>query len=386
MRRTHLAALLIVAATVAWLASGHLIGTDAVGEHPTIRQLNTGATAKGDEGQPIIVRGEIIRAASFVEQIDVRGHTENKRTVEVRTETQGRVVQRPVERGTAVATGDLLCQLAVDDRQARVKHASEAVEEARIEHEGSLRLKDGGFQSRTAIAQAKSRLAAAEAQLEAATLDYERDVHPGAVRRGRGAHPARGRRLRPAGHPLRHHRRPRSHAAGGPGVRTRGQSPRPRRVRPAPCLPPAKPASGTISFVGRQADAATRTYRVEATVPNPDHRLLSGTTADIVIPVGEVSAHRISPAVLALDDDGALSVRTVDHAGRVRSRSVAIVADSDDGVWVTGLPSVVTLITLGHQLVVDGDQVDVQLADNTEPAPGSRRVDAPAESDRRDRS
>lgn len=62
----------------------------------------------------------------------------------------------------------------MEDRQARVGQATEAVNQAQIEHGGSLRLQDGGFQSKTAIAQAKSRLATAEAQLEAATLDLER--------------------------------------------------------------------------------------------------------------------------------------------------------------------------------------------------------------------
>ena len=173
MRKTHLTALLIAAATFLWLGSGYLGSPDAVPDHPTIGEINARAVANGDD-EPTVVRGRVIHAASFPETVKIRGHTEDKRTVDVRAETQGRVVERPVERGRVVATGDLLCQLAVEDRQAQVNQATEVVNQARIEHEGSLRLKDGGFQSKTAIAQAKARLATAEAQLEAATLDYER--------------------------------------------------------------------------------------------------------------------------------------------------------------------------------------------------------------------
>lgn len=135
-------------------------------------------------------------------------------------------------------------------------------------------------------------------------------------------------------------------------------------------------ATGTISFIGHQADPATRTYRVEATVANADHRLLSGATAEIAIVVGEVDAHRISSAVLALDDAGQMGVRTVDADSRVRFHPVEIVADADRGVWVTGLPSTVTLITVGHELVVDGERVEVRLEDRDDAGVSAKALDA----------
>ena len=362
MRKTHLTALLIVLATGAWLASGYLGGVDAVADHPSISERNADDTANGDGRGPTVVRAQTLTASAYAEQVKIRGHTENKRTVEVRAETQGRVVERPVERGAKVTAGDLLCRLAVEDRQARVSQAKEAVNQAQIEHEASLRLKDGGFQSKTAIAQAKSRLATAEAQLEAATLDFERTfirapfggvVEQTLLEVGDYAQPAtpcaRIVDLDPMLLVGQVSERDVSRLAiGGTalGVLASGET-----------------ATGTISFIGHQADPATRTYRVEATVANPDHRLLSGATAEIAIVVGEVGAHRISSAVLALDDAGQMGVRTVDADSRVRFHPVEIVADADRGVWVTGLPPTVTLITVGHELVVDGERVDVRLED-----------------------
>lgn len=360
MRKTHLTALLIVLATGVWLASGYLGGVDAIADHPSISEQNAHTTANGDDRDPTIVRAQTLTAALYSDKVKIRGHTENKRTVEVRAETQGRVVERPVERGTKVAAGDLLCQLAVEDRQARVSQAKEAVNQARIEHEGSLRLKDGGFQSKTAIAQAKSRLASAEAQLEAATLDFERMfirapfggvVEQTLLEVGDYAQPATPCARIVDLDPMLlvgqvSERDVGRLAIGGTAVGV---------------LASGETATGTISFVGHQADPATRTYRVEATVANPDHRLLSGATAEISIVVGEVGAHRISSAVLALDDSGQVGVRTVDADGLVRFHAVEIVADADQGVWVTGLPPRVTLITVGHQLVVDGERVEVRL-------------------------
>ena len=360
MRKTHLTALLIAAATVIWLASGYLGGVDAVADHPTIGEINSQHVANGDDGDPTVVRGQVIRATTLPEEVKIRGHTENKRTVDVRAETQGRVVERPVERGNVVAAGDLLCRLAIEDRQARVNQAKQAVDQARIEHEGSLRLKDGGFQSATAIAQARARLATAEAQLEAATLDYERTfirapfggvVEQTRLEIGDYAQPAT----------------PCARIVDLDPMLLVGQVSEREVSRltigetATALLATGTTATGVISFIGHQSDPATRTYRVEATVANPDHQLLSGITADIVIVVGEVPAHQISPAVLALDDGGHLGVRTVDANDHIRFQRVEIVADGTDGVWVTGLAPVVTLVTVGHQLVVDGERVSVQL-------------------------
>ena len=102
------------------------------------------------------------------------------------------------------------------------------------------------------------------------------------------------------------------------------------------------------------------------TIANPDYRLRSGITTEFDIAIGALQAHKISSAVLALDDDGRLGVRTVD-GDRVRFHLVDVVADDGDGVWVTGLPRVATLITVGQQFVVAGQQVSVQLEDAGEP-------------------
>ncbi|MYD97178.1 MAG: efflux RND transporter periplasmic adaptor subunit [Gammaproteobacteria bacterium] len=365
MRRSYVIALLIAVGTVLWLASGFIGGLDAIADHPTIEEANSQVGRDDEDSEPTAVRARVMRAEPFSERVKIRGHTENKRTVELRAETVGRVVERPVERGSRVDAGDLVCRLATEDRQARIRQAEESVNQARIEHEGSLRLKDGGFQSETAIAQTRARLAAAEAQLEAAALDLERTfirapfdgvVELTLLEVGDYAQPAT----------------PCARIVDLDPMLLVGQVSE-REVsrlsigRPATgLLTSGETVGGLISFIGHQADTATRTYRVEVTVSNPDHRLLSGTTAEIDIVVGEVQAHRISPAVLVLDDEGLLGVRLVDADDRARFQRIVIVGNDPDGVWVTGLPPVATLITVGHQLVVDGQRVEAQVQSDEE--------------------
>ena len=359
MRGTYVTALVITGAVAIWLLSGLLTAEEGVSEHPSLAQSNALA-GNADDRPPTAVRAKVIHARMRPEQISVRGRTENKRTVAVRAETQGRVVARPVERGEKVESGDLLCRIAVEDRQARITQGKEGVNQARLEYLGSLKLKDRGFQSATAIAQARARLATAQAQLEAAALDLERtyirapfdgivedvELEVGDYAQS-GTACARIVDLDPmllVGQ-----------IAERDAHRVSVGSPATGR------LATGAEVSGPISFVGQQAEPETRTYRIEITVPNPDYALRSGVTTEIDIRVGELLAHKITPALFALDDEGRLGVRIVDADRRVRFRHVDVVADEHDGAWVTGLPSETMLITVGQEYVVAGDRVAVEM-------------------------
>ena len=59
-----------------------------------------------------------------------------------------------------------------------------------------------------------------------------------------------------------------------------------------------------------------------------------------------------------LDDEGAVGVRTVNREAFVEFNKVQIVNDDQDGMWVTGLPDIAQVITVGQQLVVAGEKVE----------------------------
>ena len=364
MRKTYITAGVIAVGTLLWLLSGALTADERIAEHPTLAQSNQRAGAALDDTSPFRVRGRVVHAQRLPERVKVRGRTENKRTVRVSAETKGRVVERPVERGDRVAEGDLLCRLAIEDRDARVVEAEEAVQQARIEYEGSLRLKDQGFQSETAIAGRRAQLASAQAQLSSARLNVERTriraPFAGAVEETQlevGDYAQSGEPcativdLDPM--LLVGQVSERDVARFAVGAEARGR------------LATGALVVGPVSFVGQRADPVTRTYRVEATIPNADQALRSGITTEMEVVVGEATAHKVSPALLTLDDEGKVGLRIVDGDDRVRFRLVEILADDGDGIWVRGLPDVATLITVGHQFVVAGQRVEVQFDDET---------------------
>jgi multidrug efflux system membrane fusion protein len=119
---------------------------------------------------------------------------------------------------------------------------------------------------------------------------------------------------------------------------------------------------GTVRFVGRSADPVTRTFRVEAEVPNDDLTFRAGQTADILIQTAGRKAHLLPQSSLTLNDDGDLGVRVVGGAENgdvARFLPVELIRDGTDGVWLGGLPDEVAVIVVGQDYVVDGVPIEV---------------------------
>ena len=379
MRTTYITATFIALAIGAWLFSGQ-IGTEGPVRHENLAEQNRQSAARAQDADPTRVRARVINASPQLQHVVLRGKTENKRTVSVKAETSGRIIDRPVERGTAVEEGDLLCQISMEDRYASLAQSRAALNQARIEYQGSLKLQERGYQSDTAIAQAKAALAAAEANLERAEIDiqrtYIRAPFAGVVE---DVHSEVGDYV----------------STGAACVTVVDLNPMLLVGRVAEkdvhllkvdqpvtgVLSDGSEVNGPVSFIGAQSDPATRTYAVEIQVPNESYELRSGLTTEIRIPVAEVMAHKISPALFALDDEGRIGVRVINEQGAVEFLHVSIVRDEIDGVWVAGLPEVATLITVGQELVVPGEIVEVDFE-----ASGEMPASAPEETEGDDMS
>ena len=357
MRHTYVAAGVIALLGVLWLGSGLFRDDRQNNVASTLNEKNLRYAETNKDRVRTRVKARVIESTLRTRNVRLRGRTEHKRAVQVRAETTGSVVERAVERGVYVEEGSLLCLLSTDDRLARLAHAEQAVDEAKIEYEGSKRLEVEGFQSRTMIAKAKAKLAAAEAALTTSSLDlkkiYIRAPFDGIVEE---THAEVGDYLVPGGgcatvidlDPMLVAARvsERDVHQLHPGIVATG------------VLSDGSFVMGPITFVGQQADPTTRTYRVEVQVENGDHTVRSGITTEVVIPVATITAHKINPSLFALDQTGAIGVRTLGHDNVVEFHRVDVFDDDDDGVWVTGLPSTTHLITVGQELVSLGDYAD----------------------------
>ena len=162
MRGTYITALVIAVILALWLYSGDheqelIDGSIADNNRENARVL--------EDAAPTRVRVAVLEATERAKTIQVRGKTENKRTVMAKAELVGTLVARPVERGTQVQAGDVLCDISPEDRFVSLNEARAELNQARIDYQGALKLKQKGFNSESAIAAARTRLAASEAKV-----------------------------------------------------------------------------------------------------------------------------------------------------------------------------------------------------------------------------
>ena len=121
-----------------------------------------------------------------------------------------------------------------------------------------------------------------------------------------------------------------------------------------------KEVTGVVSFISKSANPSTRTYKIEATIENSNGTIREGLSADMFVPLREVIAHLIPSYLISLNDEGDLGIKILTN-NRVQFAEIQIVEDTIDGLWVTGLPKDVTIITVGQEYVINGQEVKVQM-------------------------
>jgi len=319
------------------------------------------------EGQPvsedpnvISVRAERIGPEPFIEQVLVRGRTRAIRHVQVRAEQAGRIISNPVARGARVQAGDVLCEIATDDRAANLNEAVAQRERAQFEYEAAVDLQARNLQSDVAVAQLRAALESSEAAVARAQL---------AVARTRIVAPFDGvieTRTVEVGDLLN---------AGTVCASVLDDSPmllvglvpeqEVSRIQIGAAvdglLLNGQRVTGTVTFLSAAADSVSRSYRIEVEVDPSDQTIREGITTEILVDADEVMAHRIPSSALTLDDNGDIGVKLIEVGNTVAFRKVNIVGDDTNqlnpGIWVTGLQGAVTLVTVGQEIVFPGQTV-----------------------------
>lgn len=114
---------------------------------------------------------------------------------------------------------------------------------------------------------------------------------------------------------------------------------------------------GRLTFVSKSASSLTRTFKVEAEIENKNGVIRDGITSEMIIKTSKIKAHKITPSVLMLNDKGILGIKIIRDLEIVKFLPITILEDSEDGIWVTGIPNQIQLITQGQGFVEDDQKV-----------------------------
>ncbi len=290
--------------------------------------------------------------------IVVRGRTEAARIVSVRSETAGVVAATPVRQGSFVKTGQVLCKLNVDARQATLEQARAELRAKELTHKASADLAAKGFrspnqlmadqanmdQAAAAVRQAEVALNQTNIRAPFAGVFNERNIEVGGY-------------LAPGG------------ACGVvielDPLKITGDAPESEvgkivtGAKAVSVLQSGETVAGQVYSVARDADPQTRTYHVELIARNPGGVVRSGLSADVRIDAGRVQAHLVPSSALVLDSAGRQGVRYVQGVDLVGFAPVKVIDETPAGVWVTGLSGPVRVITVGQSYVSEGQKVRV---------------------------
>ncbi|WP_029057321.1 efflux RND transporter periplasmic adaptor subunit [Stappia stellulata] len=355
IRFSHILAVAITAAVAGWMWTGTYIEggrADAANATPPPAERSS-----EQDGTPFRVAVRDIAAEERSSVLVIRGRTEAEASVAVRAETTGRVAQRKVAEGQRVERDDVLCVLDKGARQAKVLEAEARLAQAKLDHSAATQLQDKGFTAQTRVAALKAAMDAAAAMLEEQQLELSRTVITapigGVVESPMvetGTILATGQvcaTLIDADPVL---------AIGQVSERDVGKLEIGQAAEVE--LVTGETVNGAIRYIAPAAEDATRTFRVEIEIANPDGAVRDGITATARVPLAMQKAHRLSSGILTLNDAGTLGVRAVTDDNTVVFHPVTILGGDTDGIWVSGLPQTLSVITAGQDYVIEGQTVE----------------------------
>lgn len=340
-------AVVLAAVVAAWIVSGIV----APGETTKVQE-----TVETETPMPQ-VRVRASEAQPRTRDLRVTGRTDAIEDAALRAETAGRVEALHAAKGDTLKKGDVILELAMNDRTARLDRAEQRVAFAEADYEAARKLSKKQFQSEINVAEARATLAEAKAALAEIRLEIANtrikapipgflDELPVSI----GDYVTIGEEVASMVDldPIRvvAHLSERE-----VGLVKQGQKASAR-------LPDGRTIEGEVRFVSRRGDEQSRTFRVDAWFGNPENAVPDGLTAELILPAESSQAHLVTPALLTLDEKGVLGVKVVDDEGYVQFREVRILDDTPEGMWIAGLPDRATLITVGQEFVTVGQKVD----------------------------
>lgn len=353
-----LAALIVLVGFAAWMGTGKFssvgsAATDTKAPEAAAEQPKAPARTVAVVKPPRVSHARAIR---------ISGQTEADKRAVLATRVGGVIAELPVKQGQRVKAGDLVLMLDAEEKAAAVETARQVLVQREAEAAASQRLVESGNSPKLQADIARSALALAKSQLEAAQAELARNqvkapfdgiVDRVPVELGSavmaGSEVATILSLDPIVAKGEISERDLRYVKIGDTADVR--------------LVSGETVQGTVRYISREASAATRTFRLEVAVPNAQHKVPAGMTAEITVRAEPADAVVLPRSVVTLSDSGDLGIRAADENGRVVFFPIDLIDDTANGLVLAGIPADARVIVAGQELVSEGDVVEPVAAD-----------------------
>lgn len=353
IKPSHIVAVFLALGVTAWIGSGVVKGNvPEPAEEPT--------TATKEAPLPYV---RVMQSVAQLQEREVIlfGRTEAIHRADIAAEISGRIVKKSKNKGDIVKKGEVLFQISMEDRMSQIAEAKAKLEYEEISYNAAKRLSKKQFQSQVKLAEVYASLETAKAALKAIQLEVSKtsirapiDGLINELPLSVGDYVKSGEIVAAVVdlNPLRIVAQ----------VSERDISRIRKNAKAKAVLPDGRHLQGEVKFISQVGSSSTRTFDVDVWIENSETlssegQVPEGLTAELRLLTESERAHLVSPAVLTLDDEGAVGVKSVNDENVVVFHRVKIVADTPAGVWLGGLPELVTLISVGQEFVLPGQKV-----------------------------
>jgi RND family efflux transporter MFP subunit len=318
------------------------------------------------------VRTVTVEPTEAGETVSLTGEIQPRHQADLGFRVRGKILQRPVDVGTQVKTGDLLAKLDpqqysqdLEVAKAEVAKADAEVTRSRNQEYRQSELLKKGFTTQVAYDQAVKTFKTAEAEAEAArakqtqaseNLGYtELKADADGVISAIGADP--GQVVSAGQMVVRLAQLGEREAVFNVSEATFKSPPKNPTVTVELVSNPDIKTTGKVRYVSPQADPTTRTFTVRVSLPDapPQMRLGANVVGSVTLGEGQVV---MIPGSSLFQKDGQPAVWLVTKDGTVQLKPITVARYQDDAVVVGGgLAQGDVVVTGGVQKLLPGQKV-----------------------------
>lgn len=358
-QRPYIIAVVITLVLVLWMVSG-------MSNHSSANTDQIQNTKKTEKIIPLAkVKVELLYAQRIFNVVELYGRTEPNRIVTLKSEVRGKITAVLAKRGSKVTKGQVIVKVDLNNLNAQLTRSKALLKQRQIEFNGTQKLAKKGYQGDVQLAKAHADLEAVKADIQRLELDIKHTVitapFDGILNTRyveEGDYVASGDNIAMIVdlNPIVVRAYATEQQVSSLHVGQQANI----------TLLHKQTAHGQVRYISSVADDATNTFKVEVSIENKNSHFLAGLSSELSIPLEEINAIKVSPALLALDEQGNVGVKTVVNS-KVIFTPIDIVKSDPDGIWLTGLGEQVNLITLGQGFVRAGDSVEAVFSDHLKP-------------------